>query len=409
MRGLSTPARWPIILAGLSLGACVAVLVLSHPVMIDLLVYRGEGAAVRSGTDLYASLYGHSAATSTATAHATYPPFAALLFDPLTYIAVAPLRAATDVVNLALIVVVAILSCRLAGIDARRRVTAVCVLIAAAPWSEPVFTTLRLGQINLLLLALVLWDFTRPASSRARGIGVGLAAAIKVTPAVFVVYLLLTRRFRAAGTAIATFVLTLAISGLVLPHATRQFWTKTLFDTDRVGRVENATNQSLRGLVARIDHARSTVPGGTLLVAVVAVAGLACAVMAYRHLGDRWGLPACAITGLLVSPISWSHHWVWCLPVAVLLWEDARRWFPAIVVFWSYAVWALPHRNGAELHFSPWEMALSGWYILFGLGFLALTGARIRAARRPGSPASELRRRPGRSCSGLRRSRPQRA
>jgi alpha-1,2-mannosyltransferase len=98
-------------------------------------------------------------------------------------------------------------------------------------------------------------------------------------------------------------------------------------------------------------------------------------------------VPACAVTGLLASPISWSHHWVWCVPITVLVWFRARAWLlPTLAVFWSFAVWAIPHEDSVELHFNKIQIALSAWYILYGLAFLGLTGWRIHLARR--APAS---------------------
>lgn len=242
--------------------------------------------------------------------------------------------------------------------------------------------TMSYGQINLLLLALVLWDFTRAPDSRLRGVGVGIATALKVTPAIFIGYLLVTRRFRAAATAVLTLLVTVGLSALADPGATRGYWTKYLLDPHRVGRLENAVNQTVRGWLVRAEHTRDTGTGGLAAVAVVLVLGLACAVLAYRRLGEEWGLPAAAVTGLLCSPISWSHHWVYCIPIGVLLWYRAR-WFvvPAVVVFCSFAVWYVPHTNSAELHFSPLQVAVSGWYVLFGLGFLSLTATRVREVR----------------------------
>ena len=83
--------------------------------------------------------------------------------------------------------------------------------------------------------------------------------------------------------------------------------------------------------------------------------------LAYRRLGDAWGLPAAAVTGLLVSPISWSHHWVWCVPILALLWCQARVWvIPTLFVFWSYAVWLVPHGDSVELDLDRLEVARSG-------------------------------------------------
>jgi alpha-1,2-mannosyltransferase len=387
-RGRS-PALW----LAVSLAGYLVVCVVTRPQLVDLLVYRGEGAALRHGVDPYTTLYRSSAATPTA--HATYPPFAVLLFAGLTLVPWSVLPLAVTVGNLALLAVIANRSALLVGINSARRRAAVCGLVAAAPWSEPVFTTLRLGQINLLLLALVLWDFTQPASSPARGVGVGLAAAIKITPAIFIGYLLVTRRRRDAATALATVAATMLIAALANPSASWRFWTTSLFDTDRVGRVENAVNQSVRGLLARMDHTRAASNGELLFIAAVGVIGLGCAATAHRRLGDAWGVPACAVTGLLVSPISWSHHWVWCLPIALLLWHEARRFFPIVLIFWSYAVWALPHRDSQELRYSPAQITLSAWYVVFGAAFLALTASRIWDAATHTSPNTSAHSRGG--------------
>lgn len=158
----------------------------AHVSMIDLMVYRAEGATVRDGGDLYA-LRATAAQLPT-----TYPPFAALLFTPLTLLDTAPLRVLATAANLALLVVFVRLSLKLVG---HARVDAVWWVTAPAVWCEPVWTTLRYGQINLLLAVLVLWDLTRRPTGRYdrwTGAGLGLAAAVKLTPALFPVFLLVT-------------------------------------------------------------------------------------------------------------------------------------------------------------------------------------------------------------------------
>ena len=379
--GIRTRALAPALLA-LSIAGYLIVHHLAHHSSGDLIVYRGEGAAVRSGRDLFGTLYGPA---GSATYAATYPPFAALLFVPLSYPPVAALVALGVAANVCLLTIVVRLAFRLADTPSLDLST-LCAAVALLIWAEPVFTTLRFGQIDLLLLALVLWDFARATGTRAHGIGVGLAAGIKVTPLIFIGYLLLTRRLRAAVTGAVTFVATLAVSGLVLPQATDEFWTRDLFDLRRVGPLEQADNQSLRGLLVRMDHTRHTAPGELLLIVVVAVAGLACAAVAYRRFGDAWGLPACAVTGLLVSPISWTHHWVWCVPIAIATWQHERRWLPAVLIFWTHAVWAVPHHDGVELGFTPLQIGLSSWYVLFGLGFLILLGRSTLVGRASRSP-----------------------
>lgn len=368
---------WPVLILVASIAALLLVREFAQPSSLDLLIYRAEGAAVRSGANLFDLRYGPPGEVLY---RATYPPFAAMLFVPLSYLPLHLVVALGLIANVALLAGVIALTCRLVGVGVSPPL--ICGGVAALLWMEPVYTTLQNGQINLLLLALVLWDFTRPPTSRLAGAGIGLAAAVKVTPAIFIGYLLLTRRLRAAAVAAATFAGALLFSALVLPDTTWRFWTDLVLDPHRVGRIEKVANQSVRGLLVRLDHTRDTAPGEFLLVALLLLVGLGIAVLAYRRLGDAWGVPACGVTALLVSPISWTHHWVWCVPIAVLLWHSERRALPGLLVFWTFIVWAVPDKDGGhELQFDALQVSLSGWYVLFGLAFLA--GTAIRALRRP--------------------------
>ncbi|GCE00212.1 glycosyltransferase 87 family protein [Embleya hyalina] len=365
---------------------------LSHPSMVDLVVYRAEGLAVREGIDLYGPLN---------TPHglgATYPPFAAILFVPFTYL---PLRALLGVgvaVNLLLVAVVVRLSMRLVDPEGRRLGPAVVPAATTfAIWFEPVFTTMRYGQVNLAVAAMVLWDFTRPRGAPLRGAVLGIATGIKVTPAVFVVYLLLTGRRREAGTALATAAATVAFSAMMLPGVTRRFWTDLVFDPDRVGRLENAANQSIRGLLTRLAGTRDLGLGWSAVIVGLSLLGLCGALIAYRRRGDAWGLPACAATGLLASPISWSHHWVWCVPIALLLWTTVHgphtrahtALFAGLLVFPSFLVWSVPHLPDQEWHMTDFELFRSSCYVAYGVAFVLVAAgtARVRPTRVPRSAA----------------------
>lgn len=350
----------------------------AHVSMIDLLVYRAEGATVRAGGDLYALR------ATAAHLPATYPPFAALLFTPLTLLDTGPLRVLATAGNLALLVVFVRLSLRLVG---HARVDAVWWVAAAAVWCEPVWTTLRYGQVNLLLAVLVLWDLShRPAPWS--GAGLGLAAAVKLTPALFPVFLLVTgvvarlqgrdarpwlRHARGAGVAFAAATL---LAAAVLPYASWRFWTGLGFRPGRVGRAEDTANQALRGVLARVLH--TPAPGAlwVALAAVVAVLGLAAAVAAELRGRRNWAVCACAVTALLAGPVSWTHHWVWCVPLVLLLWSHGSRAaaLGTLLVFCSYAPWWVPHGTGhPELHLDAMELTLSALYGGAGVCFLVLT------------------------------------
>ncbi|MBV1855261.1 glycosyltransferase 87 family protein [Catellatospora tritici] len=221
---------------------------------------------------------------------------------------------------------------------------------------QPARDTVSFGQVNLLLVALVWADAQLLARGGGRrlgrwaGIGIGLAAAIKITPAVFIVFLLLAGRRRAAATAAATAATATAVSALVAPAPSLTFWTGALWHTSRVGDTAYISNQSLLGALARW----SATPNRALwLIAVVAVLALwAWRVRRAVRAGDLAG--GFALTGLvacLVSPITWVHHLVWAIPalaitVRVALAEAAARrrrllWGTgtAYVILCSSVVW----------------------------------------------------------------------
>ncbi|MFF2845783.1 glycosyltransferase 87 family protein [Streptomyces sp. NPDC058001] len=382
--------------------------------MIDVMVYRAEGATVRAGGDLYALR------ATPVGLPATYPPFAALLFTPLTLVSTSTMRTLATVGNLVLVVVLARYSLLLVG---HARVATVWWVAAVAVWSEPVWGTLRYGQVNLLLAVLVLWDLTRRWRHPLAGVGIGIAAAIKLTPGLFIAFLLLTgvaaavRQgggvraalrgaagvwLRPACVAVATFAGASLLTAAVLPYDSRRFWTEVIFDTSRAGHAEETANQSLRGVLARLLHSGNPGTGWLLVAAVVGAAGLAVAVASALRGERAWAAVACGTTALLVSPVSWSHHWVWCVPMVVLLAREARRrggaahwaavWVSA-AVFYSFALWWVPHGPlRPELHQSAPQFTLSALYALTGCAFLVVAGFRVlRGTPRLGdAPPSRL-------------------
>ncbi|WP_425472127.1 glycosyltransferase 87 family protein [Streptomyces cyaneus] len=357
----------------------------AHVSMIDLMVYRAEGATVRAGGDLYALR------TTAARLPATYPPFAALLFTPLTFLDTATMRTLGTAGNLTLLVVFVRLSLRLVG---HARVESVWWVAAVTVWCEPVWTTLRYGQINLLLAVLVLWDLSRRPGERWAGVGLGLAAAVKLTPALFAVFLLLTgvvarRRYgpggpwlRHARVAAVWFTGATLLAAAVLPYDSWRFWSRMVFAAGRVGHAEDTANQALRGVLARLLHTPEPGAAWVAAAAVVGVAGLGVAVAAELRGQRAWAVTSCAVTALLISPVSWSHHWVWGLPVVLLLGTHAYRAaaVSALLVFCSYALWWVPHGPGRhELHQNGIELMLSALYGTAGCLFLAIAGAALRS------------------------------
>ncbi|MFJ3903488.1 glycosyltransferase 87 family protein [Streptomyces sp. NPDC090025] len=384
---------------------------LAHVNMLDVMVYRAEAETLRAGDDLYAMR-----ATS-ANLAMTYPPFAAVLFLPLTVVGVPLMRTLTTAGNLLLVVAMVQLSLQLIRPALARPAARVDLwrstlwIAAIAVWCEPVWTTLRYGQINLLIAVAVLWDLTRREGSRWAGLGIGLATAVKLTPGLFVVLLfaaglLIWRRDRALGvralnpwlrtglTATGVFLVTTLAMVLALPDASKTFWTRTLFETGRVGHAEETANQSISGVVARLLH--TDAPGIWWLAAAVLLGGAAMALAVRAAVrGDRAvAVLVTAFTALMVSPISWSHHWVWCVPLLILLYDRATRaWLvtgAVALAFASFALWWVPHDPGRpELDQNAGQMLLSAVYPLTATAvFAGYAWTLLRARKADGTGAT---------------------
>ncbi|MGW1724881.1 glycosyltransferase 87 family protein [Streptomyces sp. NPDC002306] len=372
----SLSATSPLLLAA-SFAAFAALCVAQRAPMADALVYRAEGEAVLRGADLYGFT------VTRWRLPATYPPFAALLFAPAALLPEAALKAAFLAGNALLLVCLVRLSARLAGRPLA--LPALCTATALAVWLEPVFQTLLFGQVNLAVTCLVLWDLTRPPGAPGKGVALGIAAGVKLTPALFVVYLLLRGRRREAATATAAFTGTLLLGALVLPAASADFWTRRLYDTDRVGKVWIVDNQSLQGLTARV--LGDPAPGAAWVLPALAVAA-AGLWLAARAADEARGVLLTACTALLVSPVSWSHHWVWCVPlIAVLLAEGhSRTAVLTAVLFTARTMWLLPHEGDLDLRLPWWQQPLAAPYPLAGCALLAASALAGRRAARGAPP-----------------------
>ncbi|GAB2738139.1 glycosyltransferase 87 family protein [Kitasatospora kifunensis] len=365
--------------------------------MVDMLVYRAEGQAVVSGHDLY------TMRVPVWDLAATYPPFAAMLFVPSTWFEISVLRALVTLLNVGLLGLTAWYSFTLAGWPRRRFRLAGTLLVAGfGVWLEPVFTTIQYGQVNLGIACLVLYDLTRPDQHRGKGIAIGIAAGIKLTPGLFAVYLLLTGRVRAAMVAGGTFLATALIGVVALPGASWGFWTKYVWDSSRVGITELVDDQSVRGAVARLLSKHDPGLLATAASGLSLVLGLTIAVLAARatreiRRAEAWGVVCTAITALLLSPISWTHHWIWCVPLLILLCAESAqelsrprglrrvRWrlmlLATALVFLSYAMWLVPQAGGLGV---PWYWQLpSSVYPVTGVVVLAVMGRRLLRIHRP--------------------------
>jgi alpha-1,2-mannosyltransferase len=328
----------------------------------------------------------------------TYPPFAALVFAPLTVLPERTAQVLWSMVNVVALFALLWLSLRAArpGLPRDRRLLWSLILMTPALWIEPVHLTLGFGQVNIVLAALVLADLTGHLRvgrrSLPRGVLVGVVAAIKLIPLVFVPYLFLTRQTRAAWAALGTFAGCSALAAAVNPGASWSYWTKYATDAKRVGGVFYISNQSLRAVVDRVDHRVVSTALVTVLSGLVLVAGVALAAWACRSSSGFLGVLVCATTGLLVSPITWAHHMVWTVPVLIwLIWAPdrpggGRLWAAAgAALFWWAPIWTVPNGGNRELAEHGWQLLRGNSFFLasvvFEIGVAAMLWARARRGR----------------------------
>ena len=232
-----TPAVYGVL--GLELAAVIVFAATYNA--IDFRIYMWGGHAVLHDDRLYLALaYGH---------WFTYSPFAAIVFVPIAALPLAVARVGWDLVSVVALAYSAVITLKLAGYRPSRIMVA-GVTAAVLPL-DPMYQTLFLGQINLILLALILTDVWRVSQGRDAGIGVGIAAAIKLTPAIFIVFFLLARRTKAAFIAAGTFIVCGLIGFVIAPRASTLYWEHLSHDTKRVG-APYISNQSPYGTAIRI-------------------------------------------------------------------------------------------------------------------------------------------------------------
>ncbi|MEV0102952.1 glycosyltransferase 87 family protein, partial [Nocardia sp. NPDC050789] len=320
--GRSVPLPWVWLIAALGVLAVYGYLrqaLLPPRAMFpldDLDVYRVAADRVVHGVSVYDTpLRGHTRGEW----EFVYTPFAALLFVPLVVLHGTSLTLAGALGNMALLAGSVWAALSLLGFRRDRRLLIVIpAATAVLLWCEPTRQTIGLGQVNLLLLLLVLADMTLPDSSRWKGALTGIAAGIKLTPAFFILYLLVTGRFRAAAAAAGACAATLAIGLAVMPKDSLTFWSGAFADPARVGVPGNPDNESLRGLLAR-----SLGSGGLaqlLWPAAALATALTCLVVARRLSATGQELAAltlCGMTAAAISPYTWIHHWVWLAPLLI--------------------------------------------------------------------------------------------
>jgi alpha-1,2-mannosyltransferase len=306
-----------------------------------------------------------------------YPPFSVVLLAPFTvlpyWLASAAFALATVAALLVVIVVV------LRALDVRPTPLLIGALLPVALFVEPVRETLHFGQINVFLMALVAADCLSRSPRWPRGALVGVAAAIKLTPAVFVLFFLLRGDRRAALTAGVSFVGATAIGFLLSWSDSVRFWTQEVIGSAQNRGMANEINQSVKVVLVRFGV------DPDVLWPVLAAAVLGIAVVGMRRAiaagWPTWALGLNALAALLISPVSYSHHWVWVVPIlltgGVAAWRTRRRAVTAATALGALLVLIGPHWWW-DPH-EPWHL----WRLITGNAYAYAAALTLVAAAVP--------------------------
>lgn len=299
----------------------------------------------------------------------TYPPFATVVMSPLALLPAWLTAGLWTGASVAALAAVVALVRRVLDRPAPGWLVALLALGAVA--LEPIWQNLAFGQVNILIMLAVLVDLLRP-SHRWSGVLVGVAAGVKLTPLVFIVLLVLVGRRTAARRAILTFAGTVAVGFVANPGWSASYWGHGLVDAGRIGPPALAHNQSVYGALTRLLDARPSMVLWLAVAVPVAIAVLGVGVRWWRRGDPLLGACLAAVSMLLASPISWSHHWVWAVPIALVLWERRRL----AAVAWTLAFVARPiiwpgYGEGREYAWTPLDHIVGNAYLLAALALSA--------------------------------------
>lgn len=397
----TSPAPRPVVPRRLLLGiaACLALVALGAWAaglfggMIDLRVYRMGGSVLLDGGSLYeAELPGSGLPF-------TYPPFAAIAMVPLAAVpwGVALVVWTTiSVLSLTAMWRTSLPRAAWAFFSSRKQTLLLIALTLLSLLLEPVWQTVQFGQINLLLTAMILLDLVRPANARLRGFWLGVTIGVKLTPLPLLALLVVTKQWRALRNAAFGLLATMAIGFAVVPNQSWEYWTVVVRNANRVGGLAYTGNQSFNGFLHRLgDDASWVQPVWFVLSAVF---GLLVLWLARRFwLADErvTAVSVMALAVLYASPVTWSHHWVWIIPLGVSLIRAVNRVWglnPAVVtgVLWYglfvlRSIWWVPYRDDRELDWTFWQSIPGNSHLLLGLIAFLVLAVTSRTLPKPSS------------------------
>jgi alpha-1,2-mannosyltransferase len=378
MRAISGTRSWrlPVVCAGIPL-VVTAILAMVRR-QVDLGTYLMGGAHAFKA-NLYQVLYPPTGLGF------TYPPFAATLSAPLAHLPMRVDQVAVSWVNVGLLFGLLAVCLRAVAPTLERRVVVWWALVLMLPVGmlDPIRETVLLGQVNLLVVLLVVADMTLDLPL-PRGVLVGLAAAIKITPIILIPYLFLTRQSKAGWRATGVFVAAALVGAAASPHASWRYWSHELWTPAHTGNVAWIGNQGIVGVVARaLGHQLSATSTFTLVVVTGGI-GLAVASVAYRRWSPLLGLLVVEATESLASPVSWSHHFVWV--VLLIAWlalgadrpTHGDRWAVGVaVVFWAAPMWWVHHGSALTFAGRGWLIPVADSFFFVLTAFVVATAIAI--------------------------------
>lgn len=286
---------------------------------------------------------------------------------------------------------------------------------------EPIRTTLGYGQVNTLLMFLVVADLLPDRDGirrHPRGMLIGLAAAIKLTPALFLVFAFLAGRRRLALTGVASFVGYTVLGFIFQPARSWEFWTVLATgDTRAPSGPIYVGNQSILGVFARLlGEGRALTLLGLAISGLVALLAAVVATVWFvrpygrpRLVGDQaFAVGLVGLATCLASPLSWTHHHVWAVPLGIglMLPNTVPTWARRLGLFWVLWIAAclplalLPYGDRREANYTWWQELIGnlgpvcGIVLIVGLALTCLSPSRIRKILRsalqvPRSPKND--------------------
>jgi alpha-1,2-mannosyltransferase len=360
--------------------------------LIDLDVYRAGAHAVLEGDRLYDLRTYRGFAF-------TYPPFAALVMLPLGALPWKLCVLGWTAVNAAACLTLWRLSLR-----TTLNIWVFAVALLSCVYLEPIWQNIRLGQASLFLVLVVVYDLLRPSTSWGRGTLTGLAIGVKLTPAVFLVLLVVTKQWAAVRNCLIGFGVSIALAWAFLPTDSGRFWLSALWNPSRIGDLVFVNNQSVMGALLRAYGQGAHVDPAWLVLSLSLVAScLALAKVWWIRDEPVLALGLTGLSALFASPVSWTHHWAWCIPLGCGLFTAVRRvggsrplagvvaglWFSAFVIAPNLHV---PRHDGRELHWTLLQAVAGSTYLWMGALLLAFAAvlARVPAAVRSSDPEDDL-------------------